>query len=379
MAHLEAVKPKSGLPIHEEPQHSYTLPSHLYLDESIYEQEKQKIFYCNWHYAGHLSQLNKPGDYLTATVADESIFIVRGQDETLRGFYNVCRHRAHQLLEGSGNTRNIVCPYHAWSYALDGELRHARISEKVPGFDKSEFCLQPVRVDTLCDLVFFNLDPDAESLDSHAPGLAQDLQERIPELGNLRAAESISPFGSAIAANWKVVVDNFVECYHCSLVHPEFASLVDMSSFQMDTFSNWSRQLAPDTRPENTAYPFDSDAPVQSAAFWYLWPTTSIGMFPGSPNLIVMSILPLGQEKTTFSGYQYALDIDQNDDIRQQFQIDVLSPPDVALCESVQRGLKSRSYDQGRFMVDSDTSGIAEHAVHQFHRLVLSALGSDGY
>ena len=379
MAHLKAVKPKSGLPIHEEPQHSYTLPSRLYLDESIYEQEKQKIFYCNWHYAGHLSQLNKPGDYLTATVADESIFIVRGQDQTLRGFYNVCRHRAHQLLEGSGNTRNIVCPYHAWSYALDGELRHARISEKVPGFDKSEFCLQPVRVDTLCDLVFFNLDPDAESLDSQAPGLAQDLQERIPELGNLRAAESISPFGSAIAANWKVVVDNFVECYHCPLVHPEFASLVDMSSFQMETFSNWSRQLAPDTRPEHSAYPFDSEAPVQNAAFWYLWPTTSISMFPGSPNLIVLSILPLGHEKTSFSGYQYALDIDQDDDIRQQYQVDVLSPPDVVLCESVQRGLKSRSYDQGRFMVDSDTSGIAEHAVHQFHRLVLSALGSDGY
>ena len=165
------------------------------------------------------------------------------------------------------------------------------------------------------------------------------------------------------------MVDNFVECYHCPLVHPEFASLVDMSSFQMDTFSNWSRQLAPDTRPDNTAYPFDSDAPVQSAAFWYLWPTTSIGMFPGSPNLIVLSILPLGHEKTSFSGYQYALDIDQ-DDIRQQYQVDVLSPPDVALCESVQRGLKSRSYDQGRFMVDSDTSGIAEHAVHQFHRLV---------
>ena len=379
MAHLEAVKPKSGLPIHEEPQHSYTLPSRLYLDESIYEQEKQKIFYCNWHYAGHLSQLNKPGDYLTATVADESIFIVRGQDQTLRGFYNVCRHRAHQLLEGSGNTRNIVCPYHAWSYALDGELRHARISEKVPGFDKSEFCLQPVRVDTLCDLVFFNLDPDAESLDSQAPGLAQDLQERIPELGNLRAAESISPFGSAIAANWKVVVDNFVECYHCPLVHPEFASLIDMSSFQMETFSNWSRQLAPDTRPENSAYPFDSEAPVQNAAFWYLWPTTSISMFPGSPNLIVMSILPLGHRKTSFSGYQYALEIDQDDDMRQQYQVDVLSPPDVVLCESVQRGLKSRSYDQGRFMVDSDTSGIAEHAVHQFHRLVLSALGSDGY
>ena len=147
----------------------------------------------------------------------------------------------------------------------------------------------------------------------------------------------------------------------------------------MDTFSNWSRQLAPDTRPENTAYPFDSDAPVQSAAFWYLWPTTSIGLFPGSPNLIVLSSLPLGHEKTSFSGYQYALDIDQDDDIRQQYQVDVLSPPDVALCESVQKGLKSQSYDQGRFVVDPDLSGIAEHAVHQFHRLVLNALESDGY
>ena len=140
MAHLEAVKPKSGLPIHEEPQHSYTLPSRLYLDESIYEQEKQKIFYCNWHYAGHLSQLSKSGDYLTATIADESIFIVRGQDDTLRGFYNVCRHRAHQLLEGSGNTRNIVCPYHAWSYALDGELRRIWLDHLVillPGQDIS--------------------------------------------------------------------------------------------------------------------------------------------------------------------------------------------------------------------------------------------------
>ena len=376
MTHLKAVKPKSGLPVHEQPQHSYTLASHLYLDENIYEQEKRKIFYCNWHYAGHLSQLSKPGDYLTATVADESIFIVRGQDDTLRGFYNVCRHRAHQLLEGSGNTRNIVCPYHAWSYALNGELRHARISEKVPGFDKSEFCLQPVRVDTLCDLVFFNLDPDAESLESHAPGLVQDIQDRVPELGDLRGIDSLT-FGPTITANWKVVVDNFLECYHCAPAHPDFASLIDMSSYQMETFSNWSRQLGPDTRPDNTAYPFDSDAPVQSAAFWYLWPTTTIGFFPGSPNLIVLSILPLGHEKTSFSGYQYALDIDQNYDIRQQYFNNVLGPEDIALCESVQKGLRSQSYDQGRFIVDPDLSGIAEHAVHQFHRLALSALESD--
>jgi choline monooxygenase len=150
-----------------------------------------------------------------------------------------------------------------------------------------------------------------------------------------------------------------------------------MSSFQMDTFGNWSRQLGPDTRPESTTYPFDSSAPVQSAVFWYLWPTTSIAMFPGSPNLIVLSILPWRHKKTSFSGYQYSRDIDQDHDIRQQYLNEVLSPPDVVLCESVQRGLRSQSYDQGRFIVDPELSGIAEHAVHQFHRLVLDALESD--
>ena len=377
MTHLKAVKPKSGLPIHEEPQHSYTLPSHLYLDKNIYEQEKRKIFYNHWHYAGHISQLTKTGDYLTARIADESIFVVRGQDDELRGFYNVCRHRAHQLLEGSGNTHNIVCPYHAWSYALTGELRHARNSEKVPGFDKSEFCLQPVQVDTLCDFVFFNLDPDADSLDSQAPGLAQDIQERVPELSNLRAVESLT-LGSAMAANWKVVVDNFLECYHCPPAHPDFATLFDMSNYQLDTFGTWSRQLGAKTRPKNTAYPFDSDAPVQSGAFWYLWPTTTINMTPGVPNLNVLSILPLDHEKTSFSGHQYALDRDQNYNLRQQYLTNILGPEDVALCESTQRGLKSRSYDQGRFIVDSDLSGMAEHAVHQFHRLILSALEPNG-
>jgi choline monooxygenase len=375
MEHLKAVKAKSGLPIHEEPQHSYTLPSHFYLDKSIYEQEKQKIFYCNWHYAGHLSQLNKPGDYLTATIANESIFIVRGQDKTLRGFYNVCRHRAHQLLEGSGNTHNIVCPYHAWSYALDGELRHARNSEKVPGFDKSEFCLQPVQVDTLCDFVFFNLDLDADSLENQAPGLAQDIHKGVPELGNLHLVSSTS-MGSAIAANWKVVVDNFSECYHCTPAHPDFATLFDMSGYQMDTFNNWSRQLLLKTQPKNTAYPFDPDAPIQSGASWYLWPTTTITFFPGAPNLYVLSVLPLDHEKTSFTGHQYALEIDQNYEIRQQYVNDILAPEDIALCESAQRGLKSRSYDQGRLIVDPDSTGIAEHGTHQFHRLVLSALES---
>ena len=372
------VELKTQRPVHEQPQHSYTIPSSFYLDEKIYEQEKQNIFYCNWHYAGHASQLSKTGDYLTASVADESVFIVRCQDETLRGFYNVCRHRAHQLLEGSGNTHNIVCPYHAWSYALTGELRHARNSEKVPGFDKSEFCLQPVQVDTLCDFVFFNLDLEADSLNNQAPGLEQDLQERLPNLDQMKPLDTFTYGPAAMAANWKVVVDNFLECYHCAPAHPDFATLFDMSSYQMETFSNWSRQLGPDTRAKNTAYALAPDSPNRSGAFWYLWPTTTINLLPGEPYLLVLSFLPLDHERTSFFGHRYGLSDNSQVDAQDHYMNTVLGPEDAALCESVQKGLKSQSYDQGRFIVDPDLSGIAEHAVHQFHRLVLAALEPTG-
>ncbi|RTZ65024.1 MAG: ring-hydroxylating oxygenase subunit alpha [Gammaproteobacteria bacterium] len=372
------VELKTQRPVHEQAQHSYTIPSSLYLDEKIYEQEKQNIFYCNWHYAGHASQLSKTGDYLTASVADESVFIVRCQDETLRGFYNVCRHRAHQLLEGSGNTHNIVCPYHAWSYALTGELRHARNSEKVPGFDKSEFCLQPVQVDTLCDFVFFNLDLEADSLNNQAPGLEQDLQERLPNLDQMKPLDTFTYGPAAMAANWKVVVDNFLECYHCAPAHPDFATLFDMSSYQMETFSNWSRQLGPDTRAKNTAYALAPDSPNRSGAFWYLWPTTTINLLPGEPYLLVLSFLPLDHERTSFFGHRYGLSDNSQVDAQDHYMNTVLGPEDAALCESVQKGLKSQSYDQGRFIVDPDLSGIAEHAVHQFHRLVLAALEPTG-
>ena len=372
------VELKTQRPVHEQPQHSYTIPSSLYLDEKIYEQEKQNIFYCNWHYAGHASQLSKTGDYLTASVADESVFIVRCQDETLRGFYNVCRHRAHQLLEGSGNTHNIVCPYHAWSYALTGELRHARNSEKVPGFDKSEFCLQPVQVDTLCDFVFFNLDLEADSLNNQAPGLEQDLQERLPNWDQMKPLDTFTYGPAAMAANWKVVVDNFLECYHCAPAHPDFATLFDMSSYQMETFSNWSRQLGPDTRAKNTAYALAPDSPNRSGAFWYLWPTTTINLLPGEPYLLVLSFLPLDHERTSFFGHRYGLSDNSQVDAQDHYMNTVLGPEDAALCESVQKGLKSQSYDQGRFIVDPDLSGIAEHAVHQFHRLVLAALEPTG-
>ncbi len=149
---------------------AYSLPSWYYIDPEILELEYERIFYRAWNFAGHVSQLKTRGDYITCTVGRESIIVMVGDGGALRAFYNVCRHRGHWLLEGSGNVDSIVCPYHAWRYATDGSLVYARSSEQVPGFDSSNFCLTAVQVEVFCGFVFVNLDPDASALATQVPG-----------------------------------------------------------------------------------------------------------------------------------------------------------------------------------------------------------------
>ena len=360
----------------EDPAASFTMPSRWYLDPEIYEREKDAIFYRNWHYVTHRSALADVVDFATLRIADESVLVIRGKDGELQGFYNVCKHRAHQLLEGSGNTQLIVCPYHAWTYGLDGSFRGAPMTDTRPDFQGSDYCLTPVRVEDLCGLVFVNLDPEAEPLASQAAGLAEDLRDKVPMIEDLQVID-VQTFSTngAMKANWKVVADNYLECYHCPKAHPAFSDLLDMDAYEVDTFGIWSRQFGPKSRPRNTAYDFAADAPIQTAGFWYLWPTTTINYIPGEPMVQVLAILPQGLESTTFAGHRLALGPDP-DATRLDYLFTVLAGEDQALVESVQRGLKSRSYDRGPFVVDPQRSGTAEHAVHHFHRLVKQALGA---
>ena len=174
-------------------------------------------------------------------------------------------------------------------------------------------------------------------------------------------------------ANWKVVVDNYVECYHCANAHPALADLMVMNSYRHEVHEHWARQLSPRVRSDNSAYRVEESDDVQVAAYWYLWPTTSIWLVHGAANLFVLAMMPGNHETTVFSGHRYALDRTP-DPARTAYLNETLGPEDQSLCESVQQGLKSQSYNQGRFMVDPARSGTAEHGVHQFHRLVTRAL-----
>ena len=151
--------------LHGDPSRSFTMASRYYTDPLIFEEEKDRIFARSWLFVGHESTLRAPGSYQVVDIADESLALVRGRDGVLRCFYNVCQHRAHRVLKGSGTLGPVVtCPYHAWAYNLDGSLRTARGCENVQDFDKSAFSLKEVRVDTMLGLVFVNLDPQARAV-----------------------------------------------------------------------------------------------------------------------------------------------------------------------------------------------------------------------
>ncbi len=368
--------PPIAKPLTDAPERSYTLPARFYTDPAVFEREKEAIFYRTWHYVGHVAHFETPGDYVTLRIADQGIFVIRGKDGELRGFYNVCQHRAHELLQGAGNVKAVItCPYHAWAYDTAGALRTARNCEELPNFDKADFTLPQVRVEVFCGFVFVNLDEHAPALAEQAGDLADDIMSRFPDLEAMRPIETMDFGGPSMKAGWKVVVENYVECYHCGPAHPDFADITDLACYQMDTFGIWSRQLGPKAKPENSAYSFAPDAPLQSSAFWYLWPTTTFNTMPGKTEMIVLAVRPETPETTTFAGHVYSLD-GELDRARYEYLCDVLGPEDAGLCESVQRGLKSRGYDQGRFAVDAARSGISEHAVHHFHKLVQQALGA---
>ena len=369
--------PAMERPLTAEPMTSFTLPSEYYTSPAVYEREKEAIFYRTWQYVAHRSAFEKPGDYVAIRICDQSVFVMQGGDGVLRAFYNVCRHRAHELLgEPHGNVQSaIVCPYHAWTFEREGGLRHARFSGERPGFDRADYALRPIRLELFCDCVFVNLDDGAENLATLAGAMEADLRRRVPYLPDLEMpSRQIDLLGTARQhAGWKVVVDNYVECYHCRHAHPDFASLISMDHYRVDVGKLWSRQLGSETRPKNTAYDFDPDAGYSGSMFWYLWPNTTFNILPGSNELAVLAIRPIDHEWTSFEGHVLSAD-GRTNEARTAYTASVLAPEDIDLCESVQRGLKSKGYDQGPIMAGAAPTGENEFAIHHFHRLVHDAL-----
>ncbi|MEM7654291.1 MAG: aromatic ring-hydroxylating dioxygenase subunit alpha, partial [Pseudomonadota bacterium] len=197
-----------------------SLDARYYTDPTIFQQERDGVLARTWQFAGHISQVENIGDYFTFEIAGENLFAIRTQDGTIRAFYNVCQHRAHELLTDSGNTKLIVCPYHAWTYELTGKLRMGPNVKSVPGFDRNAICLNEIRIEDFCGFLFANLDSDAAPMEEWFPNVRAQLSEFVPQIDSLKPLEWVEIEESC---NWKVSVENYSECYHCQLNHPTFS------------------------------------------------------------------------------------------------------------------------------------------------------------
>jgi len=337
---------------------SETLAFTSYSDSATLALERETIFARAWQYVGHLGQVQRPGDYFVATVGHVPVVVLRDEEGELRAFLNVCRHRGSEVVQGSGNRKTLQCHYHAWTYRLDGELLAAPRSEREPGFDPEGLSLLPAGLDTLGPLVFVNPDPAAPPLSEIAAAIPASLESGGIELGALVFNRRVD---FSLDANWKVVIENYLECYHCPTAHPDFSRAVDVhpDRYVLET-GRWSSSQYAKARIGTGA--------IETGQFHFLWPNTRINVFPGVRNLSIGPALPAESERTTgFFDYFFGAGVSETE-IEELIAFDTqVGAEDRVLVESVQRGMRSGVLDHGRLLPQS------ERLIAHFQTLVRDA------
>ncbi|NOD76079.1 MULTISPECIES: SRPBCC family protein [unclassified Ruegeria] len=354
-----------------DPFNTSSLKAEAYVDPSWYQVDQNEVLAKTWQWVCHVEKLRAPGSYTTVEIAGRPIAVVRDREGTLRAFYNVCKHRAHHLLSGEGETTRIMCPYHAWVYKLDGQLVRAPETENLVNFKTSDICLDQVQVEEFAGFIYVNLNPNAAPLREVSGNLETEIRHWAPDIEQLTFGHRLT---YDIKSNWKNVVDNFLECYHCPTAHKDFCDLVDMDTYKVTTYGIYSSHMAEAGKGANTAYDV-SNATVRTHAVWWLWPTTCLMRYPGRSSMIVLNIIPIGPDRT-LETYDFFLETPEPDEAELEairYLDEVLQREDIDIVESVQRGMNTPAFTQGRIVHDPNGSGKSEHAVHHFHGLVLDA------
>ena len=340
---------------------AWTLPASAYSDPGVHAAEKEKIFGCTWQVVGHRGQVANPGDYFTTEIIGEPLLIVRGADGVLRGFYNVCRHRAGPPAEGCGSRKLFRCGYHGWTYDLDGSLISATEIEGVEGFRPEDFALVPVRTEEWLNFVFVNLDPDAEPLRESLSELRRQV-ERFPVAG-MKLFERRT---YKMKCNWKTYVDNYLEGYHLPSVHPGLNRELDFNAYAVEPYAKHVRQFSPirgvqtgDATPRRYQ---DAGEGLTTDYFW-IFPNWMLNCYPDNVSLNI--VLPVGPERS-MAIFEWYLPEKEHGSPAAKASVefsDQIQVEDVGICEVVQKNLRSRSYSRGRFSVTQ------ERGVHAFHRM----------
>jgi len=349
------------------------LPGRDYYAPEIFEIEKERIFFRSWFCIGREEQLPNAGDYLTEGVAGESVIAVRTREGELRAFYNVCSHRGTKICERpSGHvSRQFVCPYHAWSYGLDGQLLKMPNVRDADSIEREKYGLKPVAIDSWDGMIFVNLADDPRPLlEQLAIEAGEPLAWERYRIGELRVGHRIV---YEVGANWKIIHDNFNECLHCPSVHPGLSKLVPIYRTGqvldrerrdggvtlgegMNTFTESGRSALPEL-------PGLSEADRRSYYGYSTFPNVLMNLL--STGVMSYTLYPRAADHTSVvSEYLFRPEVIAADgfDCSDMVKfLDQVSVEDWAVCEKVQQGIRSRGYDRGIYpREDSILRGFAQ-------------------
>ncbi|HMK24171.1 MAG TPA: aromatic ring-hydroxylating dioxygenase subunit alpha [Terriglobales bacterium] len=345
---------------------AWTLPAEMYVDPVVAGEEKERIFFRTWQVVGHHDQVAKAGDYFTAELVGEPLLIVRGADERLRAFYNVCRHRAGPPAQGCGSRKLFRCVYHGWTYNLDGSINHATEVDGVEGFRVEDFALAPVRCEEWFHLVFVNLDPDARPLRENLGDLPRQAERFAFETMKLFERRTYD-----MKCNWKTYVDNYLEGYHLPTVHPGLNRELDFNAYVVEPYGSHVRQWSPirGAQPgDSTPRRYQEAREDLTTDYFWAFPNWMLNCYPDNVSLNI--VLPLAPERSLAIFEWYLLEKELGSEAAKasvRFS-DEIQIEDVAICEAVQKNLHSRSYRRGRYSVKQ------EKGVHAFHRMYAEAM-----
>jgi choline monooxygenase len=347
-----------------------TLPASWYVDEDIFRLEQERIFERSWQCVGLADDLATSGDFITGKVGRVPVVVVRDKAGSLNGFVNVCRHRASIIVQGRGNRSTLQCPYHAWTYGLEGDLLSAPRSGAEAAFDASRFCLEKVAVEVFGPFVFVNGDVSSPSLASQLGDITTRMRaDGLFFEGLVHTEHSVSE----VAANWKVLVENFNECYHCPVAHPSFSRLVevDPDRYRLEEAAFTSRAVTPLREHRNGSkvqYPYDVTGENTCGQYVTFWPAFTLSQSPGPRRAVGFYFEPLAPDRTRVVSETFV------DPATPPEQIEILgafstevAKEDQRLVEGVQQGLASKRIPHGTLLA-------SERLVRHFDRLVVQAM-----
>ena len=346
-------------------ERAWTLPRDYYIDPAYLPLERERIFCATWQVAGYSEQVAAAGQYFTFDLAGEPLLIVRGADNQLRGFYNVCRHRAGPPAEGCGSRKAFRCGYHGWTYSLDGRLLSAPEMDGVCDFVHEDFGLKSIHVAEWGGLVFANLSAAPEPLEASLGELPRQAAKfHLDSLRFYRRHDYV------MDCNWKTYVDNYMEGYHLPSVHPGLNRELDYGAYQVDLFPRHSRQSSPIRSGDGaTQAPrrYSGTGDISAEYFW-VYPNWMLNCYPDNMSLNI--VLPLAPEKcVTIFLWFFPENLLSTGIPEKTFRFsDEIQLEDGRICETVQRNLRSRSYSRGRYSIKQ------ERSLYHFHQLYLAAV-----